>query len=138
MNTPSLPFRKALIMNSGSTRPVHMSRIFRIYGIYCSLETPAKSAAEYPHQLQRKPRTLGLNSNPALIRIHLLHQSTVAYTPAISLPSLLPPTPEPQRRSGPTPLHPYSAAGRLSLIHISEPTRLRRISYAVFCLKKKK
>ena len=27
---------------------------------------------------------------------------------------------------------------RLSLIHISEPTRLRRISYAVFCLKKKK
>ena len=23
-------------------------------------------------------------------------------------------------------------------IHISEPTRLRRISYAVFCLKKKK
>ena len=28
--------------------------------------------------------------------------------------------------------------GYLSLIHISEPTRLRRISYAVFCLKKKK
>src|SRR5665809_158144 len=26
----------------------------------------------------------------------------------------------------------------LSLIHISEPTRLRRISYAVFCLKTKK
>ena len=30
------------------------------------------------------------------------------------------------------------AAEILSLIHISEPTRLRRISYAVFCLKKKK
>ena len=30
------------------------------------------------------------------------------------------------------------AAYGLSLIHISEPTRLRRISYAVFCLKKKK
>ena len=29
-------------------------------------------------------------------------------------------------------------AMNLSLIHISEPTRLRRISYAVFCLKKKK
>ena len=27
---------------------------------------------------------------------------------------------------------------RLSLIHISEPTRLLRLSYAVFCLKKKK
>ena len=26
----------------------------------------------------------------------------------------------------------------LSLIHISEPTRLGMISYAVFCLKKKK
>src|SRR5660398_247821 len=31
-----------------------------------------------------------------------------------------------------------TTAQRLSLIHISEPTRLRRISYAVFCLKKKK
>src|SRR5450756_2977073 len=28
--------------------------------------------------------------------------------------------------------------GGLSLIHISEPTRLGMISYAVFCLKKKK
>ena len=30
------------------------------------------------------------------------------------------------------------AEGRLSLIHISEPTRQAEISYAVFCLKKKK
>src|SRR5674536_378871 len=30
------------------------------------------------------------------------------------------------------------AASMLSLIHISEPTRLLSISYAVFCLKKKK
>ena len=30
----------------------------------------------------------------------------------------------------------YSISLGLSLIHISEPTRLRRISYAVFCLKK--
>src|SRR5674536_385579 len=30
------------------------------------------------------------------------------------------------------------AAQDLSLIHISEPTRLLSISYAVFCLKKKK
>ena len=29
-------------------------------------------------------------------------------------------------------------ATALSLIHISEPTRLALISYAVFCLKKKK
>ena len=31
-----------------------------------------------------------------------------------------------------------SFANNLSLIHISEPTRLGMISYAVFCLKKKK
>ena len=32
----------------------------------------------------------------------------------------------------------FSIEDALSLIHISEPTRLRRISYAVFCLKKKR
>src|SRR5678815_1353527 len=31
-----------------------------------------------------------------------------------------------------------AAVKKLSLIHISEPTRLLSISYAVFCLKKKK
>src|SRR5664279_3847041 len=30
------------------------------------------------------------------------------------------------------------STGKLSLIHISEPTRRTPISYAVFCLKKKK
>ena len=34
--------------------------------------------------------------------------------------------------------HPWSMTQILSLIHISEPTRLLSISYAVFCLKKKK
>src|SRR5450756_2751921 len=33
---------------------------------------------------------------------------------------------------------PSRAVVQLSLIHISEPTRLGMISYAVFCLKKKK
>src|SRR5678816_2203673 len=32
----------------------------------------------------------------------------------------------------------FFAEPELSLIHISEPTRLLSISYAVFCLKKKK
>ena len=32
----------------------------------------------------------------------------------------------------------YEGTFGLSLIHISEPTRLGMISYAVFCLKKKK
>src|SRR5659263_754122 len=37
-------------------------------------------------------------------------------------------------------IYPYfdTPNNRLSLIHISEPTRLGMISYAVFCLKKKK
>ena len=34
--------------------------------------------------------------------------------------------------------YPGRTARHLSLIHISEPTRLLSISYAVFCLKKKK
>src|SRR5660398_303385 len=37
-----------------------------------------------------------------------------------------------------TGLSPSMATLSLSLIHISEPTRLRRISYAVFCLKTNK
>src|SRR5674476_401547 len=32
----------------------------------------------------------------------------------------------------------FFGVGSLSLIHISEPTRQAEISYAVFCLKKKK
>ena len=35
-------------------------------------------------------------------------------------------------------LHPFEGHPFLSLIHISEPTRRSYISYAVFCLKKKK
>eukprot|EP00658_Telonema_sp_P-2_P073487 TRINITY_DN6256_c0_g1_i3.p1 TRINITY_DN6256_c0_g1~~TRINITY_DN6256_c0_g1_i3.p1 ORF type:complete len:137 (-),score=33.04 TRINITY_DN6256_c0_g1_i3:77-487(-) len=54
-------------------------------------------------------------------------------------------TTTPQRQPQPTTpfaksqsLGPDEPASRLSLIHISEPTRLLSISYAVFCLKKKK
>jgi hypothetical protein len=46
---------------------VHMTRTILILGVYCSLETPAKSAAEYPHQLHKKPKIFGLYSKPALI-----------------------------------------------------------------------
>src|SRR5450759_5131250 len=38
----------------------------------------------------------------------------------------------------PPPVYYYDDPYYLSLIHISEPTRLGMISYAVFCLKKKK
>src|SRR5678816_1780784 len=36
------------------------------------------------------------------------------------------------------PIDKHPTTKKLSLIHISEPTRLLSISYAVFCLKKKK
>src|SRR5660398_77500 len=48
-----------------------------------------------------------------------------------------PPVPPPSPPAKP-PHHAPAGSQHLSLIHISEPTRLRRISYAVFCLKKKK
>jgi len=38
-----------------------MIRTVLISGVYCSLETPAKSAAEYPHHVQQKARILGTN-----------------------------------------------------------------------------
>src|SRR5450756_2938143 len=43
-----------------------------------------------------------------------------------------------ERSSSSTLIGTTSPVSLLSLIHISEPTRLGMISYAVFCLKKKK
>ncbi len=57
---------------SGSTLPEHMTRISLISVVYCSLETPARSAAPYAHQLHAKPSTFGLNLRLALMRSHLL------------------------------------------------------------------
>src|SRR5678815_3126703 len=44
---------------------------------------------------------------------------------------------QPGRSRSPPPPETGSPPPTLSLIHISEPTRLLSISYAVFCLKKK-
>eukprot|EP00658_Telonema_sp_P-2_P080353 TRINITY_DN7984_c0_g1_i8.p2 TRINITY_DN7984_c0_g1~~TRINITY_DN7984_c0_g1_i8.p2 ORF type:complete len:113 (-),score=18.54 TRINITY_DN7984_c0_g1_i8:58-396(-) len=45
---------------------------------------------------------------------------------------------EPKSRTALIKMEVMSWFSHLSLIHISEPTRLLSISYAVFCLKKKK
>ena len=66
-------------MNAGSTLPEHITRITRILGGYCSRETPARSAAAYPHQLQRNPKILGLNSSPVAILNSLLRQITALF-----------------------------------------------------------
>src|SRR5208283_1594147 len=72
MNTPSAPFEKARSICARSTLPEHMTRMSLISVVYCSLETPARSAAPYAHQWHTKPNILGLNLGPVLIRSHLL------------------------------------------------------------------
>src|SRR5665647_1133560 len=63
-----MPFKKALITNDRSTLPVHITRITLLSGVYCSLDTPAKSAAPYAHDWQTNPNILGVNLRPVLIR----------------------------------------------------------------------
>jgi hypothetical protein len=50
-----------------------MTRISRISLVYCSLETPARSAAPYAHQWHTNPNIFGLNSRPALIGFSLVY-----------------------------------------------------------------
>src|SRR5450756_855041 len=61
-------------------------------------------------------------------------RSVIAQVPTALqiIPPLFEKAKEGDKEAGP------AAAYELSLIHISEPTRLGMISYAVFCLKKKK
>jgi hypothetical protein len=51
-----------------------MTRISLISVEYCSLETPARSAAPYAHQWHTNPNIFGLNSRSVLIRWNLLCQ----------------------------------------------------------------
>jgi len=50
-----------------------MTRISLVSVVYCSLETPAKSAAPYAHQWHTNPNILGLNLSPVLILSHFLN-----------------------------------------------------------------
>ena len=74
MNTPSAPFEKARSRYDRSTLPVHMTRISLTSVAYCSLETPARSAAPYPHHWHTKPTILGLKVSAELIRLNLLYR----------------------------------------------------------------
>ncbi|MHA1196442.1 MAG: hypothetical protein ACTSRH_10805 [Promethearchaeota archaeon] len=47
--TPSAPDLIAYKICFTSTRPVHLTLIIFTIGVYFNLETPAKSAAPYPH-----------------------------------------------------------------------------------------
>jgi len=68
-----------------------MTRISLISVVYCSLETPARSAAPYAHQWHTKPNTLGLNLGPALICPHLFLYETFGFLESqMSSSSLIP------------------------------------------------
>jgi hypothetical protein len=45
----------------GFSLPEHIKRMILTLGGYCNLLTPARSAAEYAHQLQANAIILGLN-----------------------------------------------------------------------------
>src|SRR5512133_3760342 len=68
-------------MNSRSTRPEHMTRMSLISFAYCSLETPAVSAAPYAHQWHRNPSIFGLKFALSLIRYHLTLRSGIKAKP---------------------------------------------------------
>jgi hypothetical protein len=76
--TPSDLLKKERNTNAGSTLPVHMTRTSLISFEYCSLETPARSAAPYCQQQYAKPMILGLNLSPALICFYSLTFRLVA------------------------------------------------------------
>ena len=52
---------RALRTKVGSTRPLHITRMIRTLVAYLIRAEPARSAARYEHQLQRKPTILGSN-----------------------------------------------------------------------------
>lgn len=58
-NTPSTPRWKARRTWCGDTLPLHITRTVRTFAGYCKRLTPARSAAAYAHQVQRKQMILG-------------------------------------------------------------------------------
>src|SRR5450756_3164050 len=85
------------------------------------ISVPERVRVYHTGGIHDRSGTAGRLRSPCLVRRALGRGAPAAKDPCTRLPGL-------RHRGG----------GRLSLIHISEPTRLGMISYAVFCLKKKK
>src|SRR5660398_213612 len=103
----------------------------RVCGDTC--DAPPTSLIRRMRRLRTSDRDRGL---PRLLRktaSSSLRSTSTTPVPQSPSSAPLPPSRE-ALLAQPAPFSPFL----LSLIHISEPTRLRRISYAVFCLKKKK
>src|SRR5674476_1641945 len=99
-------------------------------------EFPVEHISIHGHQIGYRRGGEG----PVLLLLHGIAGSSLTWVPAMSLLqsdyTVLAPD-FPGHGASEKPLGDYSL-GNLSLIHISEPTRQAEISYAVFCLKKKK
>src|SRR5450756_2918989 len=94
----------------------------------CQL-TPALALGDSPLMTQASARPMP--SSTSLSGPHTLnHQSSPYSSSTLRMAR--------RKSSASAILSSTSAVPPLSLIHISEPTRLGMISYAVFCLKKKK
>ncbi len=97
----------------------------------CPMEPEARLSKPLPSfaQLQALPNT------PSSLRSCTTGAANYPTTPT---PVSTNPLPTPSITACPIPFHtlPYITS-TLSLIHLSEPTRLRRISYAVYCLNQK-
>ena len=84
-----------------------------VYGLFC--KALDEQAVSHVYDLKGRPREKALNLNvSSLEEIYQFSKHQPQYLKKL-----------------------YQAFLPLSLIHISEPTRLGMISYAVFCLKKK-
>eukprot|EP00658_Telonema_sp_P-2_P006613 TRINITY_DN124_c0_g1_i7.p1 TRINITY_DN124_c0_g1~~TRINITY_DN124_c0_g1_i7.p1 ORF type:complete len:111 (+),score=33.55 TRINITY_DN124_c0_g1_i7:83-415(+) len=88
--------------------------------------------------IRRPPRST-LSSSSAASDVYKRQGINAEYGDQLEVPWGVDSHRSPQRIPGSKDLRRRQPAeGNLSLIHISEPTRLLSISYAVFCLKKKK
>src|SRR5450756_3005641 len=113
-----------------------------------SRRSASAAASPLPSSRSSSARVSGSGSasrQAAPLAARLLSGPVIAHSLATSLgsrPRPHPPPPAACCRRHPARSHPPEAKDQpflvLSLIHISEPTRLGMISYAVFCLKKKK
>eukprot|EP00658_Telonema_sp_P-2_P012644 TRINITY_DN14813_c0_g1_i1.p1 TRINITY_DN14813_c0_g1~~TRINITY_DN14813_c0_g1_i1.p1 ORF type:complete len:227 (-),score=61.47 TRINITY_DN14813_c0_g1_i1:3-683(-) len=109
-------FMRARVWNPGQKRMTPIYSLAQLCDLYLAigpmLFEQLLSDIQIEHLYQRQQLLLAVQTFKASGRPNILGRASNHYLP------------------GPSP--------HLSLIHISEPTRLLSISYAVFCLKKKK
>src|SRR5271157_5117986 len=79
MSTPSAPLAKAFNTNWTSTRPEHITRTTSALAAYLMREVPARSAARYVHQLQKKATILGSNSSGLGFKSSGIAQNTLDF-----------------------------------------------------------